>query len=184
MEITTIILIILAAIIVWVIMTYNRFIKLVNLVKESWSGIDVQLKRRFNLIPNLIETVKGYAKHEQETLNKVIAARNSAINAEGVAAQNKAETQLQSALANVFALSEAYPDLKANTNFLQLQKEMSDIEGDVEKARRYYNATVRENNLVVESFPSNLFANMFGFHLGEYFEIEDAGQREMPQVKF
>lgn len=163
---------------------YNKLVRKRSMMDEGWSGIDVQLKKRYNLIPNLIETVKGYAKHEQETLNKVIEARNSALSAEGVQAQTKAENQLQSALANVFALSEAYPDLKANTNFLQLQNELSKIESDVEKARRYYNATVRENNILVESFPSSLVANSFSFFLGEFFEIEDQAQRANPTVKF
>ncbi|MFT5800483.1 MAG: LemA protein, partial [Nonlabens sp.] len=155
-----------------------------SMMEEGLSGIDVQLKKRYNLIPSLVETVKGYAKHEQETLQQVITARNSALAADGVKAQTSAENQLNSALANVFALSEAYPDLKANTNFLQLQKELSAIEGDVEKARRYYNATVRENNIMVESFPSNFIANSFSFYAREYFEIEDAGERSMPEVKF
>lgn len=163
---------------------YNKFVRKRTMMEEGWSGIDVQLKKRYNLIPNLVETVKGYATHEQETLNQVILARNNALSADGVKAQTQAENQLNSALANVFALSEAYPDLKANTNFLQLQNELSAIEGDVEKSRRYYNATVRENNIMVESFPSNVIANSFNFQMGEYFEIEDAGQRTLPKVKF
>ena len=163
---------------------YNKFVRKRSMMEEGWSGIDVQLKKRYNLIPNLVETVKGYATHEQETLQQVISARNSALNAEGVQAQTQAENQLQSALANVFALSEAYPDLKANTNFLQLQNELSDIESDVEKARRYYNATVRENNIMVESFPSNIVANMFSFYLGDFFEIDEESQRSLPKVQF
>jgi LemA protein len=154
------------------------------MAEEGWSGIDVQLKKRHSLIPNLVETVKGYAKHEQDTLQQVITARNSALSAKGVAEQTSAENKLNSALANVFALSESYPDLKANTNFLQLQQELSAIEGDIEKSRRYYNATVRENNIMVESFPSNLVANSFGFFNREYFEIENAAERELPSVKF
>jgi len=154
------------------------------MVEEGWSGIDVQLKKRHNLIPNLVETVKGYATHEKETLDQVIKARNSALSAEGVKAQTAAENQLNSALANVFALSEAYPDLKANTNFIQLQEELSAIEADVEKSRRYYNATVRENNILVESFPSSIVANMKDFDIAEYFEIEDTAERSMPNVKF
>ncbi len=181
-------LIILAAIAAciafYLIGIYNKLVRKRSMMDEGWSGIDVQLKKRYNLIPNLVETVKGYAKHEQETLNKVIEARNSAMSAEGAKAQTHAQNQLQSALANVFALSEAYPDLKANTNFLQLQNELSDIENDVEKARRYYNATVRENNILVESFPSNLVANSFNFFLGEFFEIEETGQRANPKVQF
>ncbi len=163
---------------------YNKLVRKRSMMEEGWSGIDVQLKKRYDLIPNLVETVKGYASHEKETLDQVIKARNSALKAEGVKAQTKAENQLNSALANVFALSEAYPDLKANTNFVQLQQELSAIEGDIEKARRYYNATARENNIMVESFPSNIVAGIGGFELAEYFEIEDAGQRSTPQVKF
>ena len=163
---------------------YNKFVRKRAMMEEGWSGIDVQLKKRYNLIPNLVETVKGYATHEQETLQQVIKARNAALNAEGVKAQTAAENQLNSALANVFALSEAYPDLKANTNFLQLQNELSKIEGDVEKARRYYNATVRENNVMVESFPSNIIANRYGFYERDFFELEDDSQRAMPNVKF
>lgn len=163
---------------------YNNFVRKRSMMEEGWSGIDIQLKKRYNLIPNLVETVKGYAKHEQETLSKVIEARNVALKADGAKAQTQAENQLNSALANVFALSEAYPELKANTNFLQLQTELSAIESDVEKSRRYYNATVRENNIMVESFPSNVVANMFNFDMGDFFEIEDAGQRTLPKVQF
>lgn len=163
---------------------YNGLVRKRSMMEEGWSGIDVQLKKRHDLIPNLVETVKGYASHEQETLNKVIEARNAASQADGVKAQTHAEKNLNTALANVFALSEAYPDLKANTNFLQLQKELSSIEGDVEKARRYYNATVRENNIMIESFPSNIIANMGDFDIAEFFELENEGERSNPQVKF
>ena len=163
---------------------YNKLVTKRSMMEEGWSGIDVQLKKRHNLIPNLIETVKGYAKHEKETLNAVIEARNTALNADGIKAQTGAENKLNTALANVFALSEAYPDLKANTNFIQLQDELSAIEGDVEKSRRYFNATVRDNNIMVESFPSNIVANIAGFELGEFFEIEEAIERAAPQVKF
>ncbi|MEM1123511.1 MAG: LemA family protein [Bacteroidota bacterium] len=164
--------------------TYNKLVRARTMVEEGWSGIDVQLKKRYNLIPNLIETVKGYASHEKETLNRVIEARNAAQSATGVQATKAAEKQLQAAMANVFALAEAYPDLKANTNFLQLQDELSKIEGDVEKARRYYNGTVREKNVLVESFPSNLVANMFNFYLADFFEIDNAEERAVPKVKF
>ncbi len=179
-----VIVIIAVVVVLYFVGVYNKFVRKRSMMDEGWSGIDVQLKKRHDLIPNLVETVKGYAKHEQETLNQVIEARNSALKAEGVKAQTAAENQLNSALANVFALSEAYPDLKANTNFIQLQQELSAIEGDVEKARRYYNATVRENNIMVESFPSNLIANAMGFQLGEYFELENISERAAPQIKF
>lgn len=184
MTVLIIIAIVAALVLFYLMGVYNKLVRKRTMMEEGWSGIDVQLKKRHNLIPNLVETVKGYAKHEQETLNKVIAARNSALNAEGIAAQTKAENQLNSALANVFALSEAYPDLKANTNYLQLQNELSDIEGDIEKARRYYNATVRENNIIVESFPSNMVASSFSFYQGDYFELEDSSQRSLPKVEF
>ncbi len=182
---TLIIIIAVAALILFYFVgVYNKLVRKRSMVEEGWSGIDVQLKKRYDLIPNLIETVKGYAKHEKETLEQVITARNKAVQAEGVQAKNQAEQQLNSALANVFALSEAYPDLKANTNFLQLQQELSGIEGDIEKARRYYNATVRENNIMVESFPSNIVANSFGFFISEFFELENESERAAPKVQF
>lgn len=164
--------------------TYNKLVRARTMVEEGWSGIDVQLKKRHNLIPNLIETVKGYAGHEKGTLNAVITARNAAQSASGVNATKAAEGQLQAAMANIFALSESYPDLKANTNFLQLQDELSKIEGDVERARRYYNGTVRENNVMVESFPSNLIAGMFNFYISDFFELDNATERAVPKVKF
>ncbi len=164
--------------------TYNKLVRARTMVEEGWSGIDVQLKKRYNLIPNLIETVKGYASHEQDTLNKVISARKAAQGAQGVPAKQAAEMQLTSALSGFFAVAEAYPDLKANQNFMQLQNELSQIEGDVEKARRYYNGTVRENNVLVESFPSNIVAGMFNFYLSEFFEIGNEEERAVPQVKF
>ena len=160
-----IVIVVVVAIALYIMGIYNNLVRKRTMVEEGWSGIDVQLKKRHNLIPNLIETVKGYASHEKDTLQKVIEARNAAQSASGVAAQQSAETKLNGALANVFALSEAYPDLKANTNFLQLQNELSSIEKDIEKARRYYNGTVREKNILVESFPSNLIASMFNFYL-------------------
>ena len=163
---------------------YNKLVRSKNQMEEGWSGIDVQLKKRYNLIPNLVETVKGYAKHEQETLDKVIKARNAALDAKGVPAQQDAENMLTGALSRLFALSEAYPDLKANTNFLQLQEELSQLEGDIEKARRYYNGTVRENNILIESFPSNVVAGFFSFKKGEFFEIDSPEQRKTPQVSF
>jgi LemA protein len=180
-----IVLIAIAAVVLFYFVgIYNKLVRKRSMVEEGWSGIDVQLKKRYNLIPNLVETVKGYATHEKETLDQVVSARNKAMQAEGVAAQTQAEQQLNSALANVFALSEAYPDLKANQNFLHLQQELSNIEGDIEKARRYYNGTVREQNIMVESFPSNIVANAFGFYIADFFVLEDEQQRSAPQVKF
>jgi len=181
MEMTTIILIILAAIIVWVIMTYNRFIKLVNLVKESWSGIDVQLKRRFNLIPNLIETVKGYAKHEAETLEELTKMRTGT---DDVHERGAEEGRISKAIQDLLVVVENYPDLKASTNFLELQRDLNEIETEIQMARRYYNGTVRDLNIQVESFPSNLIANIFNFNSAEFFEIDFAEQREVPKVEF
>lgn len=164
--------------------TYNRLVRARAMVEEAWSGIDVQLKKRYNVIPNLIETVKGYAAHEQDTLNKVISARNAAQGAQGVSNQQAAEQQLTSALSGFFAIAESYPDLKANTNFLQLQGELSKIENDIEKSRRYYNGTVREKNVLVESFPSNIVASMFKFYLSDFFELGNEEERAVPKVKF
>ena len=163
---------------------YNRLVKGKNLVAEGWSGIDVQLKKRYDLIPNLVETVKGYAAHEKETFENVTRARTAAQQATTVEAHQAAEKQLSSALMNLIAVAERYPDLKANTNFLELQTALGQIEGDIEKARRYYNGTVREQNTLIESFPSNLIANAFGFVRSVFFELEDQAQKQAPQVKF
>lgn len=168
---------------VWAISTFNRFVKLKVLVEEAWSGIDVQLKKRYNLIPNLIETVKGYAAHEKETFESVTQARSNAQNAQTVHEQQVAENQLNKSLMNLFAVAEQYPDLKANVNFLELQKQLTNIEDDIEKARRYYNGTVRDKNILVESFPSNILAGLFNFGKSEFFEI-DIAQKEVPRVKF
>lgn len=184
MSILLILFILFVVLAFYFVSIYNRLVKNRAMVEEGWSGIDVQLKKRYNLIPSLVETVKGYAAHEQETFQQVIAARNQAQAANTVTGQQAAEQQLNSALANVFALSEAYPDLKANTNFLQLQNSLNEIEGDIEKARRYYNGTVRQQVTLVESFPSNVVANAFQFEKPYFFELEDTSQREMPQVKF
>ncbi|WP_299124592.1 LemA family protein [uncultured Winogradskyella sp.] len=163
---------------------YNRLVKLGTLVDEAWSGIDVQLKKRYNLIPNLVETVKGYASHEKETFENVTKARSQAQNATTVDEQQAAENQLNKALINLYAVAEQYPDLKANENFLNLQNELSVIEGDIEKARRYYNGTTRDYNIVIDSFPSNIIAGLTNFKKAEFFEIEMASERENPQVKF
>jgi len=163
---------------------YNKLVRLNTFVEEAWSGIDVQLKKRYSLIPNLVETVKGYAKHEQETFEKVVQARNQAQAATTVEGHQAAENQLNKALVNLFALAEQYPELKANQNFLQLQEELSVIEQDIEKSRRYYNGTVREKNILVESFPSNIISNMFGFIKSKFFELDNETERQLPQVKF
>lgn len=157
----------------YVIMTYNRLVSLRNRIENAWSQIDVQLKRRYDLIPNLVETVKGYASHEQETLEKVIAARNAGMGAETVKDQAEAENMLTGALKSVFALSESYPDLKANQNFRQLQEELTGTEGRIAYARQYYNDSVYGYNTRIQSFPANMLAGMFSFTAREYFQAED-----------
>jgi LemA protein len=163
---------------------YNKLVSLKNRVLEGWSGIDVQLKRRYDLIPNLVNTVKGYAAHESDTLEKVIQARNQAMSAGGTADQAAAENMLSGTLKSLFALSESYPDLKANASFLDLQNKLSEIEENLQGARRYYNALVRDNNTTIESFPSNLIANNFNFSKFEFFEIENNAERSNVEVKF
>lgn len=163
---------------------YNRLVKLRNLVQEAWSSIDVMLKKRHDLIPNLVETVKGYATHERETLESVIRARTQAVGATSVEGKEAAEKNLNQAMMNLFAVAEQYPDLKANANFQQLQSELTSIENDIEKSRRYYNGTVRENNTLVESFPSNIVANMYKFEKSPFFELQNVAEREVPTVKF
>jgi len=177
-------LVIVALLLFYGVGLYNGLVRKRNAVEEGWSGIDVQLKKRYDLIPNLIETVKGYASHEKETLDNVIKARNQAQSATGIDQQMAAENQLSGTLSRLFALAESYPDLKANASFLQLQDQLAQIEGDIEKARRYYNGTVRENNNAVETFPGSVVANMFGFHISEYFEIELKDERKNPKVQF
>lgn len=163
---------------------YNKLVKLKNLVAEAWSGIDVQLKKRYDLIPNLVETVKGYAAHEKETFENVTRARTAAQQATTVEAHQAAEKQLSGALMNLIAVAERYPDLKANTNFLELQSTLRDVEGDIEKSRRYYNGTVREQNTLIESFPSNMIANAYGFTKSTLFELENPAEKNAPSVKF
>ncbi|MCL1034714.1 LemA family protein [Elizabethkingia anophelis] len=163
---------------------YNKLVKFRNLVHEAWSSIDVMLKKRYDLIPNLVETVKGYATHERETLDSVTQARTMAKNAGSVQEKEAAEKNLNQAMMNLFAVAEQYPDLKANTNFQQLQNELSSLESDIEKSRRYYNGTVRENNTLVESFPSNIIANMYKFEKAPFFELQNTAEREVPSVKF
>lgn len=180
----TIFLIALAAIAVGTGMVYNRLVRLRNQSESAWADIDVQLKRRYDLIPNLVETVKGYAGHERETLEAVITARNRAMGASGPAEQANAENMLTGALKSLFALSEAYPQLRAVEGFTSLQGSLEAIERDVQSARRYYNAVVRDFNTAVEQFPSNLVANAFRFVKQEFFELEDEVEREAPKVEF
>ena len=174
---------VIVVITVMLIGMYNRFVTLKNQCDESWSGIDVQLKRRYDLIPNVIETVKGYAKHEKETLENVITARNRAMSAATVEDRAEAEKTLAGSLKTVFALTESYPDLKANQGFVDLQKTLADIENNIQNARRYYNAVVRDFNTMCETFPSVLIANMFAFSKKQYFEINEA-ERENIKVQF
>jgi LemA protein len=179
-----IILGVVAVILAWVIAAYNGFVRLVNRVKEAWADIDVQLKRRHNLIPNLVNTVKGYATHEREAFENVTKARAMAIGAHGPGDQGKAENMLSGALKSLFAVSEAYPDLKANQNFLELQRELSDTENKIQAARRFYNTNVRDLNTRVETFPNNLIANTFKFKKSEFFELEEGSEeRKVPEVK-
>ena len=163
---------------------YNKLVTNKNLVAEGWSGIDVQLKRRHDLIPNLIETVKGYMGHERGVLDQVTELRTKSQAAQGVADKARVEGAMGAALANLFAVAENYPDLKASQNFLDLQKSLADIEEQVQLARRYYNGTARNYNILIQSFPSNLMASAFGFTAVEYFEIEDAAERAVPKVAF
>lgn len=162
---------------------YNRLILLRNRVDNAWAQIDVQLKQRYDLIPNLVETVKGYASHEQETFERVIQARNLAMSATGVEQQGAAENMLTGALKSLFALAEAYPDLKANQSFLQLQDELTKIEQKIAYARQSYNDTVMSYNTAIQSFPANVVAAPLGFTVREYFEVE-AAEAAAPQVKF
>lgn len=169
----------------WVAGMYNGLVRAKNSVNESWADIDTELKRRYDLIPNLVETVKGYAKHESETLEKVVQARNAAASNHGSpTSQAQDENALSGSLRQLFALSEAYPDLKANQNFLDLQQELANTEDRLQRSRRFYNGNVRDLNNRLGVFPSNLVAQMFAFQSAEYFEIEDPAMRQVPMVKF
>jgi len=174
-------------VVVWLIWTYNRLVQLANRTDEAWSDIDVQLKRRYDLIPNLIETVKGYTTHERETLEKVTQARTQAMAAEASgdpAKSAEAENMLSGALKTLFAVSENYPELKANENYLELQRELSDTENKIQASRRFYNGNVRDMNTMVQSFPTNIIAGMFGKGSREFFEIANEGERENVKVSF
>lgn len=170
----------------WLIATYNRFITLINRAKEAWADIDVQLKRRYDLIPNLVETVKGYATHERDAFENVTKARAAALGAQSVAEHGAAENMLTSALKSVFAVAEAYPDLKANQNFLELQKELSDTENKIQSARRFYNGTVQEFLTALQSFPSNIVGSWFNFKSMDFFELgaDEAVAKNPVKVQF
>jgi len=166
------------------ILTYNKLVRLRNMVKEGWSGIDVQLKRRAALIPNLVETVKGYVSHERSLLSEITDLRSKSFQAQKIGEKGEIETALSRSLGNLMAVAEGYPDLKANQNFLELQKELTDIEEQIQTARRYYNGTVRNLNIAVESFPSNVVAGIFHFTQAEFFAIDDTNDRQDPKVSF
>ncbi len=191
---TFIILIVLGVIVLWAILAYNKFVRLVQQTKEAWADIDVQLKRRYDLIPNLVETVKGYATHERETLDSVTSARTKAtqthidpsnITPEGLQAMAGAEAGLTQALGKLLAVAEAYPDLKANTNFVELQRELADTENKIQASRRFYNGNVRDLKIALQSFPSNFIGNMFNFKEESYFELEEGSvEKEPVKVSF
>lgn len=185
--IAIVILIILAILVLWVIVVYNNLVRLKNRTEEAWSDIDVQLKRRHNLIPNLVETVKGYAAHEKKVLTDVTEARTRAMSAEAkgdVRESAQAENMLAGALKSLFAVAENYPNLKANQNFLSLQEDLTDTENKIQAARRFYNANARDFNIKQETFPSNIIAKIFGFKKAEFFEVEEETERKTPEVKF
>ncbi len=186
MKITYIILAIVVVIVFWFALAYNSFVRFTQRVKEAWSDIDVQLKSRYDLIPNLVETVKGYAAHEAGTLEKVTDMRTRAMNATAPAEKAEAENMLSGALKSLFAVSEKYPNLKANENFLELQRQLEDTENKLQAARRFYNSAVQDLNTKLQAFPSNLVGNMFGFKPADYFKVgaDDAAAREPVKVQF
>ena len=169
---------------VLLIVLYNRLVRLRNMVGEGWSGIDVLLKRRANLIPNLVETVKGYMGHERDLLEKVTELRSQSMKTGNLSEKQQVESALTGGLARLFAVAEGYPELKANQNFQDLQKQLSDVEDQIQLARRYYNGTVRNLNIAIESFPGNLVAGWFAFQTAEFFEIEEPAERAVPEVSF
>ena len=185
MSFSKVIALVVILIIGYLIMAYNSLVSMRQRLLSAWSDIEVQLKKRYNLIPALVDTVKGYTKHESDTLEKVIKARNMALSAHSAGDASKAEAMYKSALGGIFALSEAYPDLKANANFINLQNQLQALEADIESARRYYNATVRDYNAKIESFPDLYIAQKFNFEPYEYFEVDEAIEKDvykMPKV--
>jgi LemA protein len=186
MSSTIILLAVIVVVVVWAIAVYNGLISMRQRVNQAFADIDVQLKQRHDLVPNLVETVKGYAAHERGTLDEVVKARNAAVSAQGPAQQAAAENMLSGALRQLFALSEAYPDLKANANFQQLQAELSDLENKIAASRRFFNNAVQEYNTGIQRFPAALFAGAFGFSQKDYFDLGDDRKAvsDAPQVKF
>jgi LemA protein len=170
-------------VIAWAVITYNRLVRLKNMKGEGWSGIDVQLKRRSSLIPSLVETVKGYMGHERELLTRVTDLRSKSMETERIGEKGAIESELSRSLGNLFVVAEGYPDLKASVNFLELQKELTDIEDQIQMARRYYNGTVRNLNIAIQSFPSVLVARLFAFAEGEFFALEDDAERKASKVE-
>ena len=180
-----IILVIIAVIVFAAVAIYNKLVRLRNTVKSSWSDIDVQCKKRYDLVPNLVEAVKGYASHEKSVFERVTQARSMAMQAHSPAEMAKAENMIRDTLKSLFAVAEAYPELKANANFQQLQSQVQELENNIESARRYYNAVVRDYDTLIESFPSNLIASQFKFQKEEFFELEaPAEERKAPRVSF
>ncbi|MBI2068525.1 MAG: LemA family protein [Candidatus Yanofskybacteria bacterium] len=184
MNIITILIIILVVLGLWLAGAFNALVRSRNRVKESWSDIDVQLKRRYNLIPNLVEAVKGYAAHEQSVLENVIKARSAAMGAHSVKEHNQAENILSGALKNLFALAEAYPQLRAVESFTKLQDELTDTENKIQAARRFYNTNIMTLNTQIEQFPTNIVANIFGFKKSDFFELNEEAAREPVKVSF
>jgi len=183
MGIEMILLIIVIAVVLWLVAVYNGLIRLKNRVDEAWSDIDVQLKRRYDLIPNLVSAVKGYATHEKELFEKVTEARTAAMGAQSPMEKEKAENMLSGTLKSLFAVAENYPDLKANQNFLELQRELSDTENKIQASRRFYNGNVRDFNTKIEVFPNNLIAGMLNFSKRDFFEAEEVA-KENVKVEF
>lgn len=179
-----IVLIIVGVIVAWFVAAYNGFVRLVNRTKEAWADIDVQLKRRYDLIPNLVETVKGYAKHENEAFENVTKARANALGAQSVKEKETADMGVTSALKSIFAIAEAYPELRAVESFTKLQEELSDTENKIQAARRFYNGNVRDLNTKLEVFPSNIVASIFKFEKREFFELDDNAAKEPVKVAF
>lgn len=185
MTIVYILLAVVVLLILWLIFSYNRFVAVNTQVTEAWQDIEVQMKRRYDLIPNLISTVKGYATHESGVFEAVTTARTKALQAGNIAEHGVAENMLTGALKSVFAIAEAYPDLKANQNFLELQRELADTENKIQAARRFYNGNVRDLNIRVDSFPSNLVAGVFHFQKRDFFDLPDGAAAQEPvEVKF
>ncbi len=179
-----VIAVIVVAVVGYILMAYNSLVRLKNQMKEAWSDIDVQLKRRHSLIPNLVETVKGYAKHEQGAFESVTAARAKALGAQTPHDKAQAENALSSTLKTIFAISENYPELKANTNFLELQRELSDTENKIQASRRFYNGTVRDYNTAIQTVPTNIIASSFGFAAADFFQVENEEEKAEPKVSF